>query len=73
MYDSKMLDDVYNMLVNANYKLVHIWITQIVFSWRWWIGTFLSVVPWIVWIKIGDKKNAPKLLFVGLVVMLVTT
>ena len=72
MNSSNMLDEVYNMIANAHYKLFNIWCTQIVFSWRWWLGVALCILPWIVWSKIRDKKDTIRLLFVGLVVMLVT-
>ncbi len=72
MNSNKILDEVYNIIASANYKLFHVWITQIVFSWRWWFGVALSILPWIVWIRIRDKKDTVRLLFVGLVVMLVT-
>ena len=72
MNDNKMLDEVYNMITIANYKLLHIWVTQIVFSWRWWFKLVFTVLPWIVWVKIRDKKDTVRLLFIGILVALVT-
>jgi len=43
-----------------------------VFSWRWWFGVALSILPWIVWSKIRDKEDTVRELFIGLVVMLFT-
>lgn len=72
MESRAILDKIYNMIETVNYKLFHIWITQIIFSWRWWLAVTLSILPWIVWLKIRDKRDTVRLLFVGLVVMLVT-
>ena len=71
--NNKVLDEVYNMTTIANSKLFHIWVTQIVFSWRWWLQIVLSVLPWIIWIKIRDKRDTARLLFMGLFVALVTS
>jgi hypothetical protein len=67
-----ILDNIFKMIANAHYMMFHLWTVQILFSWRWWLGIILSIMPWIVWIKIRDKKDSARLLFVGLVVMLTT-
>ena len=72
MNSNKILDEAYKIISNANDKILHAWVTDIVFSWRWWLGIALSILPWIVWIKIRDKKHTTRLLFVGIVAMLVT-
>jgi hypothetical protein len=73
MNDNKLLDEVYYMITIANDKLFHIWVTQIVFSWRWWLEMGLIVLPWLIWVKIRDQKDTVRLLFVGLFVALVTS
>lgn len=72
MRPNQILDEVYNNVASANYKLFHIWITHIIFTWRWWLGVSLAILPWIVWVKIRDKKDTVRLLFVGLIVMMIT-
>jgi hypothetical protein len=72
MKQNHLLDEVYNMVERANSKLIEIWVAQIVFSWRWWLEIALAIIPWIVWIRIRDKKNSARLLFVGLVVAIIS-
>ena len=72
MNSNKILDEAYKIISNVNEKISHVWVTDIVFSWRWWLGVALSILPWIVWVKIREKKDTARLLFVGLVAMLVT-
>lgn len=73
MNNNMVLDEVYNMITTANNTFLHIWITQIVFSWRWWLAIVLTVLPWIVWVKIRDKKDTVRLLFMGISVAIVTS
>lgn len=69
---NKLLDEVYNLVAQGNFKFYRIWADNIVFSWRWWLSVVLSIVPWIFWIKIRSKNNTARLLFVGLVVCMTT-
>ena len=61
------------MVTNANNKLLHIWTSKIVFSWIWWLEIGLSFLPWILWIKLRDKNDTVRLLFVGLIAVIVTS
>ena len=65
--ENKLLDEVYREVVQSNLKVYSIWLSNIVFSWRWWFSVALSIVPWIFWIIIRNKNNTSRLLFVGLV------
>ena len=72
MKANTLLDEVYKTLAKDNSKLTDIWLTHIVFSWRWWLLVALSIIPWIIWIKIRNKNDTVRLLFVGLVIGLVS-
>lgn len=60
------------MVVENNRNLTDLWLNHIVFTWRWWLGVVLSIIPWIFWIKVRNKKDEVRLLFVGLIVAIVT-
>ena len=68
----RILNGVFKKVAETNLELLEIWISTIVFSWRWWLSLVLTFLPWIVWIKIRDKKDTARLLFVGLVVLITT-
>ena len=72
MKENKLLDEVYNILAQDNYKLTDIWLNHIVFRWRWWLLLGLSIIPWIIWINIRNKNDTVRLLFVGLIVAMVS-
>ena len=66
------MNEIYNLVAEANQKMYQLWITKIVFSWRWWLNLAITILPWIIWIKFRDKEKTFQLLFVGLVVVIVT-
>ena len=72
MKANKILDEVYIVVKQDNSRLTDIWFTQILFSWRWWLLLGLSIIPWIIWIKIRNKNNTARLLFVALVAAIIS-
>jgi hypothetical protein len=63
---------IYKVVVANNSKMLDLWLQHIVFSWRWWFQLGLSIIPWIIWIKIRDKNNTVRLLFIGFIIMLIS-
>jgi hypothetical protein len=39
---------------------------------QWWILLSFLVVPWIIWIKVADKKRTLEIVLVGALVLIVT-
>ena len=68
----KIIEEAYKMIAKENNEIVRVWFTQVIFSWRWWISIALSILPWFIWVKVRDKKDKFRLLFIGLIVMLTT-
>lgn len=73
MIEKTLLDEVYSMVAQGNLKVYRIWIANIVFSWRWWLSVALSIIPWVIWVKLRSRSNTPRILFVGLVVVIVSS
>lgn len=65
--DSKIL---YALLQEYTKKSVTEWLQSSLFTWQWWLGVAISIVPWIIWIYIRDKKNTKRLLFIALFAMI---
>ena len=72
MIKIQLLDEIYKIVAQNNLEVYDIWINKVVFTWRWWLGVALSIVPWIFWIKVRDKNNTARLLFVGLVTAIIS-
>lgn len=41
----------------AHVELLHIWLKDIVFTWHWWIDLSLTILPWILWLKVRKKES----------------
>lgn len=41
-------------------------------TYRWWILLAFLIVPWVIWIKVADKKRMLEILFVGTLVIVIT-
>jgi hypothetical protein len=61
MYDR--LEKVESELVQLNYE--H-WVNHELFTWQWWLLVVLSVVPWLLWWRVVDKRRIIEILAVGL-------
>lgn len=68
----KPLNEVYELVRQSNELLIETWYSQILFSWRWYLETILTFIPWIIWIKYRDRKQSIRLLFTGLIVAITT-
>jgi hypothetical protein len=44
------------------------WLDNDLFTFKWWLLLFITMVPWIVWWKIADKKEITHILLFGLFV-----
>lgn len=66
------LKPIYDSVVNINKDMIDVWSVHIVFAWRWWLGILQTIIPWIIWIKIRDKKHTGRLLLVGLLVAIIS-
>jgi hypothetical protein len=52
--------------------LFNFWKAEIVFTFYWWIGLIIMVLPWLIWILIRDKQNTHKYLYSGFFVIIVS-
>lgn len=55
-----------------NIRLV-IWKDEVLFSWQWWLGVVLTIIPWILWFMFRNKQSTDRLLYAGIFVALAST
>ncbi|MDC3415837.1 CBO0543 family protein [Aquibacillus salsiterrae] len=48
------------------------WLSEVVYSYQWWLIITLLIVPWILWFILTDRSRKKKQLIVGLIVMIVS-
>ncbi len=64
--------------INANFvgthdQIWHVWLTQVVFTWHWWLDVALAVLPWVLWLLVRRRDIQHRLLYAGLVTALLAT
>lgn len=48
------------------------WQATDLFTWQWWLILATFIIPWIIFCFIGDRKQLPKLILFGTLLMLLT-
>jgi hypothetical protein len=54
-------------------EIERVWADKMVFTWHWWLDVALSVLPWVLWLIVRDRKKTHSLLYVGFFSMLIAT
>ncbi|WP_227937570.1 CBO0543 family protein [Alkalihalobacillus deserti] len=73
MHKPEDIKELYQDVSEQTVEKFTIWADSVLFSWQWWIGVSLSIVPWILWIKYRRKESTLRLLSVGFFVMFIST
>ncbi|MEH7116302.1 CBO0543 family protein [Neobacillus vireti] len=48
------------------------WKDEVLFTWEWWLGVALTIIPWIIWFIFRKRESTSRLLFAGTFVSLVS-
>ncbi|MFX3623287.1 MAG: CBO0543 family protein [Ectobacillus sp.] len=67
------LNKGFELISKGNQLYQKLWANEIVFSWRWFLAVFLTVFPWVLWLRYKDKKNAKRYFVSGLIIALTAT
>ncbi|MBO8173217.1 MAG: hypothetical protein H0Z33_15175 [Bacillaceae bacterium] len=67
------MKNIYQQLNHITNETIRIWKEHVVFTWRWWIGLALTVIPWILWIKYRKKESTGRLLFAGFTTLIMAS
>lgn len=62
---SETSKQLFTLLQEYTKKSINNWIENSLFTWQWWLGVIISIVPWILWIFIRDKKSTNRMLYIG--------
>ncbi|OIJ16803.1 hypothetical protein BKP37_04535 [Anaerobacillus alkalilacustris] len=73
MHDPSKIKELYEHISISTYDKFSIWLNSVVFTWQWWVGVGLSIIPWILWIFFRKKESTLRLLSVGFFVMFLST
>ncbi|MCM3093612.1 MULTISPECIES: CBO0543 family protein [unclassified Cytobacillus] len=45
---------------------------EFLFTWQWWLGLALFIVPWLIWFKYRKKDSTGRLLLAGLLIIILS-
>ncbi|HEY0826646.1 MAG TPA: CBO0543 family protein [Bacilli bacterium] len=67
------MEQAYNLIEQAHHQMTDVWLEHVLFGWQWWLGVFLSVIPWLLWVLLRDKQKAVHSLLVGFFVITISS
>ncbi|WP_299089920.1 CBO0543 family protein [uncultured Metabacillus sp.] len=65
--------EFYKKNMNLNEETIQAWIDKTLFTYHWWLGVILIIVPYILWFKFRKRKSADRLHYAGLFVALASS
>lgn len=67
-----IIDINVNQITELMYEKFNIWVHYELFSWRWFIGLFLTTIPWVIWYVVTrNNKNMDRFLFSGFLTIII--
>ncbi|HUC91610.1 MAG TPA: CBO0543 family protein [Paenibacillus sp.] len=64
---------LYDKIAAIHDEKYELWIEQVLFSWQWWVGVLLTVVPWVLWLCFRKKESTYRLLLSGLFIVFISS
>ncbi|PKG24341.1 CBO0543 family protein [Niallia nealsonii] len=69
---NQVFEDSYKKTTELNQDIYQGWMDHSLFTWHWWIGIALIVIPLLLWLKFRNKNSQDRLLFAGVVVAIIS-
>jgi multisubunit Na+/H+ antiporter MnhE subunit len=63
-------EKAYNQFAEVNSLFAKIVTEYFLFTWQWWLGLALFLVPWIIWFIFRDRDRTRQLLLGGLLTII---
>lgn len=68
----QMFDDNMNNVTLQVHEKIYLWRHYVLFTWQWWLGIALTVLPWFLWYLVSRKRaDMDRLLYVSYIVMVI--
>jgi hypothetical protein len=65
--------DLYQEIYHTNNDYFHLWKSETLFHWDFWVSLSFAIIPWLIWWRFHKKDSGARLLLVGFVIMVVTS
>ncbi|MFD2046658.1 CBO0543 family protein [Ornithinibacillus salinisoli] len=69
----EITNELYRIVAEIQSIMIEEWVENVVFTGYWWLGMILSVIPWIIWGLVHNKKSRNRMLYVGFYVILISS
>lgn len=60
------------LIIEANKIMSDAIVNHFLFTWQWWFGIGLFIVPWIIWLLLRKKDSTGRLLLGGLITIILS-
>jgi hypothetical protein len=69
----KNANNLYDLIEKAHDEKLAFWYENVLFTWQWWLGVLLTIVPWILWFFFRKKESTYRLLASGFIVIIMSS
>ena len=59
-------------IIEVNHLMTEAVVNSFMFTWQWWFGIGLFIIPWIVWFLFRNKESTGRLLIGGFVTIILS-
>ncbi len=70
---SSLVDDLHEKYHQTFLQMADLWKRYMLFGWRWWLDLGLTVLPWVLWVIVRDKKQTHNLLYAGFLMLILSS
>ncbi|WP_209121286.1 CBO0543 family protein [Alkalihalobacillus sp. BA299] len=67
------LQELFKQIHEISIEQRQLWVEDVVFTWQWWAGIGLAVIPWILWLLLRKKDSSLRLLTAGFFMMFISS
>lgn len=50
-----------------------VWTEEILWTWQWWLLVLLLILPWLIWMRLVNKRRLTEICLLGMFVMATVT
>ncbi|GGB41904.1 hypothetical protein GCM10011409_19310 [Lentibacillus populi] len=68
----KQVERAYEQLIEMNNSMSEAVDNVFMFTWQWWFGIGLFIIPWIIWFLFRNKESTGRLLIGGFVTIILS-
>lgn len=65
-------ESAFQQLFEVNKLMSEAVVNAFMFTWQWWFGIGLFIIPWIIWFLFRNKENTGRLLLGGFVTIILS-